>query len=162
MVTRASAGGLRALLSSLWAHTHGAAGQRAWKDGRPGSSGPVFSQSAARGTALPTLGSARRPRSPGRTRCGSCAPRWAPCGSCSRTSTRWRSMTCTARSRSCAWSRWPVSVPRAWPRGPREGACLLLRHFPWVAAVSLWEGCFRCHKENFAWEPMVRPALSFL
>lgn len=69
----------------------------------------------------------RRPRSRGHTRCGSCAPRWAPCGSSSRTSTRWRSTTCTPRSRSCSWSRWLVSARAAgassrWHLPPSRGA----------------------------------------
>lgn len=59
----------------------------------------------------------RRPGSRERTRCGSCAPRWAQYGLYFLTSTRWCSTTCIHRSRSCLWNRWPV-------RGPGVGGAL--------------------------------------
>lgn len=78
-----------------------------------GAQPPLGSLAQGRGLTVATHDFDPRPRSPEHTRCGSCVPLWARCGSPCRTSTRWCSTTCTRRSRSCLWSRWPVSAPPA-------------------------------------------------
>lgn len=107
----------------------------AWT-GRAAGGGPGGAGASPRGPHSPPLGRpfreqggdsldcARRPGSPGLTRCGSCAPRWAPCASSSPTCTPRCSTTCTRRSRSCALSRWLVSGrPRFLP-GESSGCAL--------------------------------------
>lgn len=117
---------------------------------------------AGTGTAVQMLGFAPRPRSREPTRCGSCAPQWARCGSSFLTSTRWCSMTCIRRSRSCTWSHWLVSGPRGLCGGSAlhlaplrehvEGGLSAASRLRPSVAVSLCKRQFGEHHGDFAWE----------